>query len=72
MDSRWQPYLGPVEPAATLPEACDLHAAGWQALAEECWIGAPGAPTRLVSLDTWRALRDRTGFTRPRLRMQSG
>lgn len=69
MDPRWQPYLGPVEPAAS-PEACALLAAGWRAQAQECWIVAPGAVSRLVSLETWRALRDRTGFIRPRLQPQ--
>jgi hypothetical protein len=58
MDSRWQPYLGPAQPAAASPEACELLAAGWQALAEECWIGAAGRDNRLVSLETWHALRD--------------
>ena len=71
MDSRWQPYLGPVQPTATAPEACELLAAGWRAQAQECWISAPGGTPRLVSLETWRALRDRLGFVRPRLQMQS-
>ena len=71
MDPRWQPHLGPVQPACDPPEACDLLAAGWRAQAQECWIaGAPGR--RLVSLETWHALRDRTGFVRPRLQMQGG
>jgi len=69
MDPRWQPYLGPVEPVAS-PEACALLAAGWRAQAGECWIGAPGMAARLVSLETWRALRDRSGFVRPRLQQQ--
>jgi len=71
MDPRWQPYLGPVQPASTVLEACDLLAAGWHAQAQECWISAPGASARLVSLETWRALRDRCGFIPPRLRMQA-
>ena len=69
MDSRWQPYLGPVAPAAS-PEACALLAAGWRAQAQECWISAPGAAVRLVSLETWHALRDRAGLVRPRLQGQ--
>lgn len=70
MDPRWQPHLGPVEPASATPEACALLAAGWRAQPEECWIAADGRPSRLVALDTWRALRDRFGFVRPRLAMQ--
>lgn len=69
MDPRWQPNLGPVQPACSVPEACDLLAAGWQAQREECWIGRAQA-LRMVSLETWRALRDRSGFVRPRLAMQ--
>jgi hypothetical protein len=69
MDPRWQPNLGPVQPACVLPEACDLLAAGWHAQQAECWIaGAEG--TRMVSLETWRALRDRAGFVPARVRMQ--
>jgi hypothetical protein len=70
MDPRWQPHLGPVQPASVTPEACDLLAAGWHAQAEECWIAGVGAQ-RLVSLETWRSLRDRSGFARPRVQMQS-
>jgi hypothetical protein len=69
MDPRWQPHLGPTEPPAS-PEACELLAAGWHAEHDECWIGAAGCAARLVSLDTWRALRDRSGFVRPRVSMQ--
>jgi hypothetical protein len=72
MDSRWQPNLGPVQPATTSPEACDLQAAGWRAKADECWICTPQGEQRLVSPETWRALRDRCGFVPVRLRMQSG
>jgi hypothetical protein len=72
MDPRWQPNLGPVQPANTSPEACDLQAAGWRAQAEECWVRAPQGALRLVSLDTWRALRDRCGFVPVRVRMQFG
>ena len=70
MDSRWQPDLGPMQPATATPEACALLAAGWQAQAEECWIGAGDGAARLVCLETWHALRDRSGFVRPRLQMQ--
>lgn len=70
MDPRWQPNLGPLQPAAASPEACDLHAAGWGALPEECWVRAGHGAAMLVSLETWRALRDRAGFVRPRLAMQ--
>ncbi|WP_332824885.1 hypothetical protein [Ramlibacter sp.] len=71
MDPRWQPHLGPVQPAAPTPEACDLLAAGCHAHAEECRIeGAEGADRRLVCLQTWRALRDRDGFVPTRLQMQ--
>jgi hypothetical protein len=69
MDPRWQPNLGPVQAAAT-PEACDLLAAGWQAQHDECWIGSAGRPSRMVSLQTWRSLRDRIGFARPRVQLQ--
>jgi hypothetical protein len=67
MDPRWQPYLGAVQPTQVTPEACDLLAAGWQAQHDECWIGAEGRCPRMVSLDTWRSLRDRGGFVRARL-----
>lgn len=71
MDPRWQPHLGPVQPATATPEACDLLAAGCRARAEECRIeGAEGASARLVSLETWRSLRDRDGFVPARVRMQ--
>ena len=71
MDPRWQPYLGPVQPAPPTPEACDLLAAGSHASAEECRIeGVTGEDPRLVSLDTWHALRDRHAFVRPRVQMQ--
>lgn len=69
MDPRWQPYLGPVEPDAT-PEACALLAAGWHAERQECWIAHEGSPARMVSPQTWRALRDRLGFVRPQVRLQ--
>ena len=71
MDPRWQPNLGPVQPVATL-EACDLLAAGWRAKPDECWISHAGLPQRMVSLETWRALKDRMGFVRARLQMQQG
>jgi hypothetical protein len=70
MDSRWQPCLGPVQPATTVPEACDLLADGWRAEPEDCWIAAPGRGRRMVSPETWRALRDRGGFARPRIEIQ--
>lgn len=70
MDPRWQPHLGPLQPAHATPEACDLLAAGWHALREECWIASDRGLSRLVSLETWRDLRDRAGFIRPRLQMQ--
>ena len=70
MDPRWQPYLGPVQPATSTPEACQLLASGTQARAEECRVrGAPCDPC-LVSPETWHALRDRHAFVRPRLQMQ--
>lgn len=71
MDPRWQPNLGATEPDTTTPEACDLLAAGWRADHDECWISAQGRAGRMVSLETWRSLRDRSGFVRPRLQMQS-
>ena len=70
MDPRWQPSLGPSGPAAPTPEACALLAAGWRARPDECWIGAAQGAAMLVSLETWRALRDRDGFVRPRLVLQ--
>jgi hypothetical protein len=71
MDPRWQPHLGAVQPATVSPEACDLLAAGWSAHAEECWVGGDaGQDPRMVSPETWHALRDRTGFVRPRLQLQ--
>ncbi|MBE7368201.1 hypothetical protein [Ramlibacter pallidus] len=71
MDPRWQPPLGPVQPAtASSPEACALLAGGWRAQAEECWVARDGGLGRLVSLEAWRALRDRAGFVRPRLQPQ--
>lgn len=71
MDPRWQPNLGPVQPACSVPEACDLLAAGWEAQREECRIcGVQGM--RMVSLETWRALRDRAGLARARVTMQGG
>jgi hypothetical protein len=71
MDPRWQPHLGAVLPATVSPEACDLLAAGWSAQAGECWIGdEAGHDPRLVSPETWRSLRDRSGFLQPRLQMQ--
>jgi hypothetical protein len=70
MDSRWQPDLGPMAPFTATPEACALLAAGWRAQPEECWISAAQGQARLVSLETWHALRDRSGFTRPRVQMQ--
>ena len=70
MDPRWQPHLGPVQPAFATPEACHLLAAGYHAQPMECWVEAVGAAARLVSPETWRSLRDRDGFLRPRLQMQ--
>lgn len=70
MDPRWQPHLGALQPDTATPEACGLHAAGWQAQAGECRIAADGADDRLVSPETWHALRDRFGFTRARVHMQ--
>ncbi|MDB5900446.1 MAG: hypothetical protein JWP22_3402 [Ramlibacter sp.] len=71
MDPRWQPHLGPVRPAIVTPEACDLLAAGWSAYANECWVGGDaGQAPRMVSPETWRSLRDRSGFVPPRLQMQ--
>jgi hypothetical protein len=70
MDPRWQPNLGPVQPSQPTPEACDLLAAGWHAIDEECWIGHDGQDARMVSLETWRSLKDRSGFVRPRVAMQ--
>jgi hypothetical protein len=71
MDPRWQPHLGPLRPATSPPEACELLAAGSRALGGECRIeGAAGADPRLVSPETWRALRDRGGFLPVRVRMQ--
>lgn len=72
MDPRWQPHLGPEAPAAAPPEACDLLAEGWSAQAQECWVCAPHGACRLVSLETWHALRDRAGFVRARVCMQPG
>jgi hypothetical protein len=71
MDPRWQPNLGPLQPLAT-PEACALLAQGWHAQLDECWIGADGRANRMVSLETWRSLRDRFGFVRARVQMQRG
>jgi hypothetical protein len=71
MDPRWQPHLGPVQSTAATPEACELLAAGCHAHAEECRIeGTQGSDPRLVSPETWRSLRDRDGFLRPRVAMQ--
>lgn len=70
MDPRWQPNLGAVAPTQPSPEACDLLAAGWHAEHDECWIGAQGRTSRMVSPDTWRALRDRTGFVPVRVQAQ--
>jgi hypothetical protein len=70
MDPRWQPHLGPVQPPDATPEACALLAAGWHANAEECWISGGNGPAMLVSLETWRSLRDRSGFVRPRVAFQ--
>jgi hypothetical protein len=71
MDPRWQPHLGPVQPATATPEACDLLAAGCRAQVEECRIdGANAGESRLVSLETWRSLRDREAFVPPRVQMQ--
>jgi hypothetical protein len=70
MDTRWQPNLGAVQPAQVSPEACDLLAGGWQAQPDECWIDRDGRDRRMVSLETWRSLRDRIGFLRPRLQPQ--
>jgi hypothetical protein len=69
MDPRWQPNLGAVQPLSAQPEACELLAAGCYAQQAECWIAGAGG-VRMVSLETWRALRDRSGFVRPRVRMQ--
>lgn len=70
MDPRWQPHLGAVQPSSATPEACSLLAAGWHAQAEECWVSDGAGLARLVSLDTWRSLRDRAGFIRSRLQLQ--
>lgn len=70
MDTRWQPHLGAVQPPTATPEACALLAAGWRALPQECCIRAAEGAAMLVSLETWRSLRDRSGFVRPALRMQ--
>jgi hypothetical protein len=70
MDPRWQPHLGAVQAAHPSPEACELLAAGWHAEHDECWISAQGQAPRLVALDTWRSLRDRSGFLQPRLQVQ--
>ncbi|QJW84463.1 hypothetical protein HK414_14065 [Ramlibacter terrae] len=72
MDPRWQPHLGAVQPAQAADnlEASDLLAHGWHAEHDECWIAADGRASRMVSLDTGRALRDRTGFVRARLQPQ--
>ena len=60
-----------MQPAFATPEACELLAAGCHAQSGECRIeGAAGADPRLVSPETWRSLRDRDGFIRPRLQMQ--
>jgi hypothetical protein len=72
MDPRWQPHLGAVAPTAATPEACDLLAAGWQANQDECWISRDQDGAVLVSLETWRSLRDRSGFVRARLQPQRG
>ncbi|HEY8358829.1 MAG TPA: hypothetical protein VIL30_15330 [Ramlibacter sp.] len=73
MDPRWQPHLGAVQPArADNLEASDLLADGWHAEHDECWIAADGRDPRMVSLDTWRALKDRSGFLRPRVQPQRG
>ena len=70
MDPRWQPHLGPVEPKGATPEACALLAAGWHAQEEECWVRHDDGESGLVSLETWRSLRDRFGFLRPRIAVQ--
>ena len=71
MDPLWQPHLGPVKPATATPEACDLLAAGCHACVEECRIdGAEAGACRLVSLETWRSLRDREAFLPARVQMQ--
>jgi hypothetical protein len=70
MDPRWQPYLGPTPNALATPEACALLAAGWHADAEECWISSAQGPAMLVSLETWRSLRDRSGLVRARVQIQ--
>jgi len=72
MDHRWQPHLGAVQPlhAADNLEASNLLAEGWRAGHDECWIAADGQAARMVSLDTWHALRDRSGFVRPRVQLQ--
>jgi hypothetical protein len=72
MDPRWQPHLGPVAPTSATPEACDLLAAGWHANQDECWISRDQGGAVLVSLETWRSLRDRSGFVRARLQPQRG
>ena len=70
MDPRWQPYLGAVQPSTSTPEACSLLAAGWHADSDECRVSDGRSRVRLVSLDTWRSLRDRAGFVRSQLRLQ--
>ncbi|MGV3573135.1 MAG: hypothetical protein ACO1PB_21280 [Ramlibacter sp.] len=73
MDPRWQPHLGAVQPVqADNLEASGLLAGGWSAQHDECWIAAEGQARRMVSLDTWRALRDRSGFVRARVQTQRG
>ncbi len=47
-----------------------LLAQGWHARPAECWISLDDGLARMVSLETWRALRDRAGFIRPRLQLQ--
>ena len=69
MEIRRQPHPGPVEPEPA-PDVHALLAAGWRAALEECWIVAPGIGARLVSPETWRALRERTGFVRTPWLMQ--
>ncbi|HEX2543351.1 MAG TPA: hypothetical protein VHL79_00640 [Ramlibacter sp.] len=59
-----------MQPAHPSPEACDLFAAGWRAAREECWISSERDGARMVSLDTWRDLRNRDGFVRARLTPQ--
>jgi hypothetical protein len=70
MDPRWQPHLGPVAPVTATPEACTLLAAGWRAQQEECWLRGAQGDAMLVSLETWRSLRDRFGFVRARVQLQ--